>query len=319
MPNGVPQVARVAQHGHDRAERGRREGDGDEGRRGRHGRRTCTAMPNAAASEMIQPIAARVIGRPRIAAKSISLPARKKSIASPNSERNDEEVVGDDPAEDGRSEQQAEQDLEHDERDRHHAAECAHEQRRRDRDGRDEHQRADRDVHVAPPGSGAAIRACRDASGARPRRPRSRNAARPVFRARNTPAVSSRDARPAGENHRRTQCQPGHRPRRAGACSDRLPEGVPSHDRRARVRARHQRRPGLHARRAPLPAGGRGARSPRATLRGSSRCDCPTACSATRPTRRSPSSFIQPQETVVFNIQGGGRRARARSTSTRPG
>ena len=53
-----------------------------------------TAMPNAAASEMIQPIAARVIGRPRMAAKSISLPARKKSIASPNSERNDRKSSG---------------------------------------------------------------------------------------------------------------------------------------------------------------------------------------------------------------------------------
>ena len=108
---------------------------------------TSAPMPMPAASEMIQPIAARFSGRPRIGRKSISLPARKNSIARPKSARRSMKSSGTHPAEHGRPEQQAEHDLEHDERDRQPAPDPPHEQRRDCGDRRDEHHRADRDVH----------------------------------------------------------------------------------------------------------------------------------------------------------------------------
>ena len=140
-----------------------------------------------------------------------------------------------------------------------------------------------------------------------------------TFRPRNIPAVSSWNARPAGENHRGTQCQPGHRPRRAGACPDRLPEDVPAHDGRRRDSCSASA-----AARTPRSRGGLcrlavdGARAPRAGPRGSSRYGCPTACSTTRPTRSSPSTSSSRPGDRRLQHQGRRSTGSPRSTLKRP-
>jgi len=53
-----------------------------------------TPSPTPTVSEMNQPSTDRLIGRPRIRPKSISLPARKNSIASPNCASDDTNSVG---------------------------------------------------------------------------------------------------------------------------------------------------------------------------------------------------------------------------------
>ncbi len=199
-----------------------------------------TAIPNPAASEMIHPIAARrAADRGWLGSRSRCRRGRRASRARTPRGTTRNRRARSSPAAPARAAGRA--------RSRRRRAGSRSSRKgharegRHDGDRRDEHQRSDRHIHLAPPVSSPCARALA-AMLAERRSLRTDDGCRGrAFRPRNIAAVSSWDARPAGENHRGTQCQPGHRPSRAGALSDRLHEGLSAHDGRCRVHPRHQR------------------------------------------------------------------------------
>ena len=212
----------------------------------------------AGGEEMSHPIAARSAAAPE-GGNSISVPATKNSIARPKSASTAMKSSGTTQPSTAGPSRRPSTISNTTSGIANPAPERPNEQRRCDGHRREEHHGADRDVHDAPVRAQGAP--TRDANGALSRGgARWERMPRRAFRGRNMTAVSSWHARPAGANHRRTQRQPGHRSRRGGARRVDFLKAYLRTTGADGLRARHQRRAGLHARRTPLPARSRGAR-----------------------------------------------------------